>query len=197
MVGLKNMSKNKIEEKIVDYLFHSNLIEEIHIDRKEYYNTIFSIFPEISGHALALEYVSRHYKENISIDHILNIHRLLSNGLVENKYCGHFRDIPVFIGGHEALHPVAIKNAMDNFIYKCNNVIPINAKVCMDLHNNFEHVHPFVDGNGRTGRLILNFLRLHIGLPLLIISSEHKQRFEYYNQISQTPFDLFDEKWFK
>jgi Fic family protein len=171
--------KNKVEEKIVDFLYHSNKIEEIDIDREEYYETIFSIFPEISGHALALEYILRHYKEEISIKHILKIHELLTKGLVEDKYCGKFRDIPVYIGGHEALHPVAIKNAMDNFIYKCNN-IKLNAKVIWELHNNFERVHPYVDGNGRTGRLILQYLRLHIGLSLLIISSEHEERYAYY-----------------
>jgi fido (protein-threonine AMPylation protein) len=196
--GIKKMKKNnkksKVEEVIIDYLYHSNMIEEIHIDRKEYYDTIYSIYPEISGHALALEYVSKHFKEDMSIKHILNIHKLLTKGLVDDKYCGKFRDIPVYIGGHEALHPIALKDAMNNFVYKCNN-IKLNEKTIWDLHNNYERVHPFTDGNGRSGRLLLQYFRLHIGLPLLIVSSEYGERMKYYQQISCTPFDLFEEEW--
>lgn len=45
-------------------------------------------------------------------------------------------------------------------------------------HVEYEKIHPFVDGNGRTGRMLLNWERLKVDLPLLIIHSENKQ--DYY-----------------
>ena len=45
-------------------------------------------------------------------------------------------------------------------------------------HVKFESIHPFVDGNGRTGRLLMNWIRIKIGLPILVIKESEK--FEYY-----------------
>lgn len=58
------------------------------------------------------------------------------------------------------------------------NQVDHPAELIQKLHIQYEHIHPFVDGNGRTGRMLLNWQRLKAGLPLLIIHSENKQ--DYY-----------------
>ena len=52
-----------------------------------------------------------------------------------------------------------------------------------DLHHEFEHIHPFIDGNGRTGRLWLNALRLRCGYPWLTV--RFAERHSYYDAIQQ------------
>lgn len=51
-------------------------------------------------------------------------------------------------------------------------------------HVSYEHIHPFIDGNGRTGRMFMNWQRLKAGLPLLIVHNENKQ--DYYAWFKQT-----------
>jgi len=46
------------------------------------------------------------------------------------------------------------------------------------MHINFEKIHPFIDGNGRIGRMLLNWQRVKLGLPVLVIKESEKQ--EYY-----------------
>jgi Fic family protein len=48
-----------------------------------------------------------------------------------------------------------------------------------DHHIRYEHIHPFVDGNGRTGRMFMNWERLKAGLPLLVIKESKK--YDYYD----------------
>ena len=58
-------------------------------------------------------------------------------------------------------------------------IIPKTAEEIKKWHIMFEHIHPFEDGNGRTGRILMNIQRLKIGLPILIIYEKHK--FKYYD----------------
>lgn len=189
----KSICKNIDNKQKTDYLFHSNMIEEIQLSKELYKGLTNSRYAEISGHANALEYMLEHYKEDLSEKHILNMHGLLMKGLVNPKYCGAYRNIPIYIGGHEALQSIIIKPAMERLIRKSKMIK--TEKDCLDLHNNYEYIHGFVDGNGRSGRLLLNWARLHNGFTFKIISSEDKERFAYYDQISETPFDLMEEKY--
>ena len=47
-------------------------------------------------------------------------------------------------------------------------------------HVEFEEIHPFVDGNGRTGRILMNLYRIYMGFPILIIHTGKEQK-EYYS----------------
>ena len=167
------------KKKRQSYLVNSNLIEEIKIDPKRYVAYDKSPYPEISGHALALEYMLEHYKEPLSQEHILKMHGLLTKGLVSPKYRGAYRDVPVWIGGHEAMLAIAIRPAMEDLVIQS-----VKAKTdvdCWGVHHEFETIHPFIDGNGRTGRLILNWMRLHNGLGFRII--DISERWTYYEAI--------------
>ena len=167
------------QNKKIEFIFNSNKIEEIYLNRDRYKALDNSQFPEISGHAIALDYMLENYKNPITEYAIQVMHGFLMKGLVESKYCGHYRNIPVYIGGHEALPAIAIKPAMEKLVTMAANAT--TEEECWNAHHEFEHIHPFIDGNGRVGRLILNWVRLRAGLKFHIVYE--RDRWKYYESI--------------
>jgi len=89
-----------------------------------------------------------------------------------------FRQTPVtFANGKHGLDHSVIKRAMENLLDAKDELSP------EEFYIEFEEIHPFEDGNGRTGRILMNLQRIKLGLSLLIIH-EGKEQMEYY-------------KWFK
>ena len=68
-----------------------------------------------------------------------------------------------------------------NNIIKENEVLSL--RLIKEFHANFEKIHPFSDGNGRTGRLVMNFELMKEGYPICIIKNE--DRLEYYNSLNE------------
>jgi Fic family protein len=96
---------------------------------------------------------------------------------------GYFRNITVYIGGKAALNAVKIREHMDEWCEKMNETISVDfldlEKMSRELHVEYEGIHPFVDGNGRTGRMFMNWHRINkLALPLLTITED--DRHEYY-----------------
>ena len=170
------MSKSYPDD-VIEFLQQSNYIER-----------------EPTGEALddavkAWEYLS--HKKHLTKENLLHTHRILmkSRTTIEDRYKGAFRDGPVFIGGREAKKYYAISMLMDNFLATVERTIQARKAIdtlreeeCSDNikadHIMFEDIHPFFDGNGRMGRIILNWERVKCGLPILVIKEEEK--FEYY-----------------
>jgi fido (protein-threonine AMPylation protein) len=124
--------------------------------------------------------------DNITIDFICAIHKRLMKHL-NPRIAGKIRDIKVWVGNkdhyRDCTDPTTIR---DDLRMLCNhglNPYYLGEEWIKKWHIQFEKIHPFEDGNGRTGRILMNMQRLEIGLPLLIIH-EGKEQFEYY-------------KWFK
>jgi Fic family protein len=134
-------------------------------------------------------------KEEFSIELMLAIHRRLMKRL-NKEIAGKIRDIPVYVGNSngykECMKPELIRPNLEKLFEKwenrshnLNEGVDIKTKEewIKQWHIDFEHIHPFQDGNGRTGRILMNIQRLILKLPLLIIHTGPEQ-FEYY-------------KWFK
>ena len=70
-----------------------------------------------------------------------------------------------------------------SFQLKNSNSDIEKIKIILEYHIKFERIHPFSDGNGRTGRLIMNFELMKVGYPICIIKNE--DRLEYYNSLNE------------
>lgn len=127
-------------------------------------------------------------QEELTIRNILETHALLMlhRDTIRDSEKGLFRTGPVWIGGKESKSFYAIPTLMDDWVQRTNYFL--DPKVIEGIedemdqrirqeHVLFESIHPFFDGNGRIGRCLMNWLRVRIGLPVLIIKEKEKQAY--------------------
>ena len=113
----------------------------------------------------------------LTYDVLLKTHKILMlhQKLMPNEK-GYFRTVQVYIGGHEALHFSQIRVALYGWLKLMND--ELCSRDWKQLHIMYEGIHPFIDGNGRTGRMFMNWQRVRVGLPILTILNDEKR--EYY-----------------
>ena len=137
---------------------------------------------------LALQYAKIFAFRLGTTSYALDIHRILLHR--KNKQiAGKFRECAVMIGGRTCpfISVAALSHSLNDIMCAIERDIQRNPnrtdfkkeEACKRLHVQFEHLHPFEDGNGRTGRIIYNIHRLLVGLPLHVIH-EGKEQQEYY-----------------
>lgn len=137
-------------------------------------------FYEIDNHKQAFARMLDHLENNdkLSVAIIKEIHADLTDRLQYDK--GQFKKNENMILGAEfqtaspAETPLLIQQMVDNLEYRLEHAATDEKKLeaVIDTHIQFERIHPFSDGNGRTGRMIMNYSLLQEGLPPLIIEKE-------------------------
>jgi Fic family protein len=145
---------------------------------------------EVSNYVAALDHGLARLRGDFPLSNrlIREIHRkLLSDGRGSTKEPGEFRRSPNWIGGtrpgnagfvpppHTAV-PECMA-ALEKFIHATDEGLPVLVRAALS-HVQFETIHPFLDGNGRVGRLLITLLLCHAGLlrePLLYLSLYFKQ----------------------
>ena len=143
---------------------------------------------EVINHRDAISYVEDivRKEEPFSEWQIKNLHRLVLKG-IDDGYAGVYRDQQVFISGavHTPPPPFKIQEQMDALMSwydgEAQNLHPIVRGAL--LHVRFVGIHPFIDGNGRTSRLLLNLEFMKSGYPPIIIRVEN--RLAYYNALDK------------
>lgn len=182
------------EEFIVEYTYNSNAIEGntltlretdlvlrgLTIDRKPLKDHM-----EAVGHKEAFEFVQDLAKDRVPLSEsiIKQIHYLVLADKKDDR--GVYRRLPVRIMGakHEPVQPWLIQPKMEQLLedYRdsTEHIIPRLAR----FHIEFERIHPFIDGNGRTGRLLVNLELMKAGY--LPIDIKFTDRVAYYNAFDE------------
>ena len=154
---------------------------------------------EVSNYVASLDHGLKRLREGFPLSNRLlrEIHGvLLSRGRGSNKAPGHFRRSQNWIGGTRPGNarfvpppPQVVPDSMKDlelFLHDEKQQMPMLVKAGL-AHVQFETIHPFLDGNGRLGRLLITFLLRHAGIlrePLLYLSLYFKQnREDYYHYL--------------
>lgn len=182
------------EEFIVEYTYNSNAIEGntltlretdlvlrgLTIDQKPLKDHM-----EAVGHKEAFEFLKELVKKNVPLSEsiIKQIHYLVLADKKDDR--GVYRKVPVRILGakNEPVQPYLIKPKMEqllrDFEKSDENIVTKLAR----FHIVFESIHPFIDGNGRTGRLLVNLELMKAGYPPIDI--KFADRIAYYNAFDE------------
>lgn len=137
---------------------------------------------ETSNHFRAIDYVIDKALEPLSEDIIKHLHLLLKQGTKDSSLewfaVGDYKKRANTVGGRETCKPSEVPEAMAKLVEKYNSKSNITIDDIIEFHADFEHIHPFQDGNGRVGRLIAlkECLRFNV-VPFIIEDS--KKAFYY------------------
>lgn len=143
---------------------------------------------EATNHAHALDWVKGELKrrpQQITEKDILRIHELILKGIDDNN-SGHYRSVAVRISGSTVVLPNPIK--VPTLMYEFASWLKQSRKLhpvmlAADAHYKLVTIHPFVDGNGRTARLLMNMILLMSGFPPAIIRK--RDRLAYINSLEK------------
>lgn len=182
------------EEFVVEYTYNSNAIEGntltlretdmvlrgLTIDQKPLKDHM-----EAVGHKEAFDFVRELVKDRVPLSEnvIKQIHYLVLADKRDDR--GVYRRVPVRIMGakHEPVQPYLIQPKMEQLLEAYRNssehIIPRLAR----FHIEFEGIHPFIDGNGRAGRLLVNLELMKAGYPPIDI--KFADRIAYYNAFDE------------
>ncbi len=132
-------------------------------------------------------------KSEFSNEMLLNWHKEMFSD-TKPDIAGKFRDYLVRVGNYRTPDWQDIGKLMKEFFiwYNKNKQIMHPVELAARAHYRFEKIHPFGDGNGRIGRLIIAYILRKANYPLLII--EYKKRKSYYHALTKTEIDFMN--WF-
>ena len=199
----KGISKAQFRlRKIAEFLDESNRIEGIDYEPKLFHEAL--VYPEgigilhIDNSVRAFHLVEDFCKEPMTIDRVLQVHAAQMKDVLPSA--GSFRTKQVYVGAHTPPKAEVVPMLMDQWVQDFNDsdvetvtfLGTKNIKSALDLHYAFEHIHPFIDGNGRVGRLLWAWDQLRHDrnvIPLLDVyaplvgNNFYDKRREYYRQL--------------
>ena len=196
---LPTYALKSLEEKLlVEWTYNSNAIEGNTLTIQETKIVLEGITVggktmrehlEVINHRDAIHFVEDIVRKEDALSQwqIKNLHRLILKG-IHDDYAGVYRDQQVFISGatHTPPAPYLIQEEMDKLMHwyetKAMTLHPI-VRGAM-LHAIFVGIHPFIDGNGRTSRLLLNLELMKEGYPPIVIRVEN--RLAYYEALDKS-----------
>ncbi len=185
------------ENLVLDWTYHSNAIEGNSLTLLETKVVLEGITVggktmrehlEVINHSDAINYIESLVQESqpLSEWHIKNIHQLVLKQ-IDNDNAGVYRKVSVRIGGarHIPPEPVVVAGEMQNFIrWYTEEALTLHpVERAARVHADFIGIHPFIDGNGRTSRLLMNAELMKAGYPAAIIAVD--QRFFYYHALDK------------
>jgi len=212
------------EDLIVRWTYNSNAIEGNTLTLNETKVALEGI--TIGGKSLREHFEAINHKEAIIfVEHLVSQDEVLSEYSIkslhslilkniDDKNAGSYRDINVLISGakHRPPHHIEVASKMEEFIHwyktSAQELHPIE-RACR-VHIDFVGIHPFIDGNGRTSRLLMNFELMKSGFPPVVLRVEHRLAYydaldkahtlgdysDFISLVSQSVEESFEPYWF-
>lgn len=145
---------------------------------------------EVKNHVEALSYLEELKEDKLSEYDIKSIHSIILNG-IDRFNAGKYRDVNVIIAG--ATHPTTdsflVPQEMQTLL-EWYNEGPLSIDRIIKLTCDFINIHPFIDGNGRTSRLLTNLELLKLGYPPITILTV--DRLDYYQVLDKSYYKDYD-----
>lgn len=178
-----HMEGSKLTHDQTRYIFETNTIgiadNAINVDD----------IIETTNHFRAIDYIIDETESKLTETYIKHLHYLLKSGTSDERKdwfnVGEYKRLPNEVGGNDTAEPENVHKEMRLLLNGYNSKKELSFEDILDFHHRFESIHPFQDGNGRVGRLIMFKECLRIGLVPFIITDDLKMF--YYNGLHNWP----------
>ena len=134
---------------------------------------------EVINHKEAIDYIEDIVSKNINISErvIRDLHYIILKS-IDNKNAGEYRKTNVLISGseHRPVEHFLVHERMEELInwYNENKNKLHKIHLAAEFHFRYVYIHPFIDGNGRTARLLMNLILMSNGYPITVIKTEDR-----------------------
>lgn len=196
------------ESEIAEHVYNSNAIENSTLSLDETEKILLKIelnryisereLFEAKNLAQIVSYTNSKAKEQeLNLERILFLHKILLSN-IRDDVAGRFRkdDEWVRVANHIAPDPKKVVRKLEDMLIQYNSNISENIiKRIARLHLSFEHIHPFVDGNGRIGRVINNYLLIREGfVPINIKFIDRSLYYDAFKEFDKNENTLIMEE---
>ena len=154
---------------------------------------------EAINHTEAINYIKDIAKQDIEISErtIKEIHALVLHG-INRENAGRYRTVPVMISGstHVPPQPYLLEKLMEDFILQFQELETKGTHpvlIAAYLHDELVRIHPFIDGNGRTSRLLMNLYLLRKGYTLVNLKGSDDAKLGYYKALETSHTEKHQE----
>lgn len=143
---------------------------------------------EAINHKEAIDYVNYFVSSGTILNEreLLSVHNLILRGILPEE-AGKYRQVQVMISGSQHIPPSphVIKDQMEAYFdwYEHNRMHLHPVVLAAEMHERLVTIHPFIDGNGRTSRLIMNAILLQNGFVIANIKGDYDTRRKYYDAL--------------
>ena len=194
--GYRGWDQKRVQEALnIEYTYDSNRIEGNTLTLRETDLVIHKGLTvggkpmvehlEAINHYEAVEMIRDlvQQKTELASFSLMTLHSLVLRG-IDKENGGRLRKVPVMISGsqHTPPQPWQLDKLMEDYFHFYNDhkdsLHPI--LLAAELHEQLVTIHPFIDGNGRTARLVMNLVLLQYGFPIAIIHGDTETRLAYY-----------------
>ena len=203
LVALREQKETKLKGGIyhrvqIDLTYNSNHIEGSRLTKEQTRyifetntlgitseNTRIDDILETINHFRCIDYVIDHATDKITESHIKQLHLILKTNTSDSRKAwfaiGDYKRLANSVGEEETTQPQAVHGQMKLLLADYHALKNVDFDELLDFHVRFERIHPFQDGNGRVGRLLLFWQCLQTGIVPFIITED--LRIFYYRGI--------------
>jgi Fic family protein len=179
-------NSNAIENSTLSLEDTEKILSAIDLDRFISQRELF----EATNLARVVKYIDKKaLTSELSVETLLLLHKMLISN-IRDEVAGRFRNAKewVRVGNHIAPNPILVETLIDDMLttYFSKKHDSIIKRIAI-FHLTFEHIHPFVDGNGRIGRVLINYLLIREGyVPINIKFNDRRLYYEAFNEFDST-----------